>query len=123
VGTFGGKSHAQGGTRGVFEDGTQIEVEAGENFYVLNKNASRHIGALSKINTNFGGIPLMAAGGSVSFSGNVSAANLTNDLDRQFQQQNHFMNLIKMLPAPVVAVQDINYAQGQQATIESNATW
>jgi hypothetical protein len=55
MGTFGGSSHASGGTKGVFSDGTRIEVERDENFYVLKKDASDRINALSAINESFGG--------------------------------------------------------------------
>lgn len=54
-GTFGGRSHAAGGTRGVFSDGTRIEVEKDENFYVMKRDASAHINALSSVNERFGG--------------------------------------------------------------------
>lgn len=76
VGTFGGRSHSQGGTRGVFDDGTQIEVEKDENFYILNKNSSRAIRSLSAFNQAGGGVPLMRNGGSVYFqNGGVADIN------------------------------------------------
>lgn len=76
LGTFGGRSHSQGGTRGIFEDGTEIEVEKGENFYILNKNSSRAIRSLSAFNQMGGGVPLMRRGGSVYFqNGGVADIN------------------------------------------------
>jgi hypothetical protein len=53
-----GKRHSQGGIKGVFSDGTQIEVEDGENLYVLNRAASHEINRLSAINQKHGGKPL-----------------------------------------------------------------
>lgn len=53
-----GKRHSQGGIKGVFSDGTEIEVEDGENLYVLNRAASHEINRLSAINQKHGGKPL-----------------------------------------------------------------
>lgn len=76
LGTFGGRPHSQGGTRGIFEDGTEIEVEKGENFYILNKNSSSAIRSLSAFNQMGGGVPLMRQGGSVYFqNGGVADIN------------------------------------------------
>ena len=121
-GTFGGSSHANGGTRGVFSDGTQIEVERDENFYILNKNASRHINGLSNLNQQFGGIPLMANGGAVTSSG-IMASSITNGVDANLNAQNQMMRMIEMMPKPVVVVQDINDAQGNLATVENRANF
>ena len=121
-GTFGGSSHANGGTRGVFSDGTQIEVERDENFYILNKNASRHINGLSNLNQQFGGIPLMANGGAVTSSG-IMATSIANGVDANLNAQNQMMRMIEMMPKPVVVVQDINDAQGNLATVENRANF
>ena len=121
-GTFGGSSHANGGTKGVFSDGTQIEVEKDENFYILNKNASRHINGLSNLNQQFGGIPLMANGGAVTSSG-IMASNITNGVDANLNAQNQLLRMIEMMPKPVVIVQDINDAQGNLASVENRANF
>lgn len=121
-GTFGGNSHANGGTKGYFSDGTQIEVEKDENFYILNKNASRHINGLSNLNQQFGGIPLMANGGAVTSSG-IMATSITNEVDANLNAQNQMMRMIEMMPKPVVIVQDINDAQGNLATVENRANF
>jgi len=121
-GTFGGSSHANGGTTGVFSDGTQIEVEKDENFYILNKNASRHINGLSNLNQQFGGIPLMANGGAVTSSG-IMANNITNGVDANLNAQNQLLRMIEMMPKPVVIVQDINDAQGNLASVENKANF
>ena len=121
-GVFGGNSHSNGGTKGVFSDGTQIEVERDENFYILNKNASRHINGLSNLNQQFGGIPLMANGGAVTSSG-IMASSITNGVDANLNAQNQMMRMIEMMPKPVVVVQDINDAQGNLATVENRANF
>ena len=121
-GVFGGNSHANGGTKGVFSDGTQIEVERDENFYILNKNASRHINGLSNLNQQFGGIPLMGNGGAVTSSG-IMASSITNSVDSSLNAQNQMMRMIEMMPKPVVIVQDINDAQGNLATVENRANF
>jgi hypothetical protein len=121
-GVFGGNSHANGGTTGVFSDGTQIEVEKDENFYILNKNASRHINGLSNLNQQFGGIPLMGNGGAVTSSG-IMATSITNSVDSSLNAQNQMMRMIEMMPKPVVIVQDINDAQGNLATVENRANF
>ena len=54
-GVFGGLPHSMGGTKGSFSDGTNVEVERGERFFVLKKDASAQINALSDINQRFGG--------------------------------------------------------------------
>jgi hypothetical protein len=121
-GVFGGNSHANGGTKGVFSDGTQIEVERDENFYILNKNASRHINGLSNLNQQFGGIPLMGNGGAVTSSG-IMANSITNGVDANLNAQNQMMRMIEMMPKPVVIVQDINDAQGNLASVENRANF
>lgn len=63
VGVFGGKPHSQGGTRGYFDDGTQIEVERDETFAIVNKNARGLLAFLSSANQATGGLPFFADGG------------------------------------------------------------
>lgn len=65
-GKFGGKPHSAGGTQGVFDDGTQVEVERGEVFAILNRKSSAMLEKLSALNV---------AGGGRSF-GNVGASNM-----------------------------------------------
>lgn len=54
-GRFGGRSHSQGGTRGRFDDGTNVEVEKDEVFIILNRRASKQINQLSEFNARHGG--------------------------------------------------------------------
>jgi len=121
-GVFGGKSHSNGGTKGMFEDGTQIEVEKDESFFILNKRATPLISQLSNINQSTGGVPLMAKGGVMKFAnGGVIANSMTNSLDNAFTQQNAFLKAVKMMPNPVVSVREISSAQNNVAIIENRS--
>lgn len=122
-GVFGGKSHSNGGTKGTFEDGTQIEVEKDEAFFVLNRNATKQIGLLDRINRSTGGVPLMQNGGRVQFESGISAINTANQIDARNNSNNDIMNAIRMLPRPIVAVQDINEAQGNLTNIVDFASF
>lgn len=66
-GVFGGKSHAQGGTKGMFDDGTQVEVERDEIFVILNRRASSELRKLSAFNARHGG-RRFADGGLLDFT-------------------------------------------------------
>lgn len=55
-GTVGGNTHAFGGTKYYGDDGNVIEMERDENFYVLNRGASRAINSLSSLNEYYGGV-------------------------------------------------------------------
>lgn len=123
-GLFGGQSHANGGTKGYFEDGTQIEVEKDESFFILNKRATPLISQLSNINMATGGVPLMANGGTLKFAnGGAVASSLSNNLDNQLNAQNQLLRMIELMPKPIVIVQDINDAQGNLASVENRANF
>jgi hypothetical protein len=122
-GVFGGNSHANGGTKGYFSDGTQIEVEKDEAFFVLNKKATKKIGALSNLNQSTGGVPLMASGGSVDFNSGMSASVVASKVDNQSNTTNQLLSLIASMPSPIVAVQDINSAQGNLVNVVNFASF
>lgn len=111
-GVFGGKSHAEGGVRGVFEDGTQIEVEREEAFFVLNKKATPLIRQLSSINVATGGVPLMANGGTIEVSNRVQ-----NERERTMM----LSRIVKEIPTPIVLVEDINTAQDNVLKVKQGA--
>lgn len=73
-GTFGGRPHSKGGTKGYFEDGTRVEVEADEDFIILNKRASAERRRLSALNYQFGG-QRFETGGVVNFTPNLNTPN------------------------------------------------
>ena len=122
-GVFGGNSHANGGTKGVFSDGTKIEVEKDEAFFVLNKKATQKISALSNLNQSTGGVPLMANGGSVNFNSGMTASVVASNVDSQNNMTNQLLSLITNLPTPVVAVQDINNAQNSLMNVVNFASF
>jgi hypothetical protein len=66
-GVFGGRPHSQGGTKGRFSDGTNVEVEEDEVFIILNKRASKQIRQLSDFNYRHGGRKF-ETGGSLDFT-------------------------------------------------------
>ncbi|MGL4640605.1 MAG: hypothetical protein ACRCVX_12860, partial [Shewanella sp.] len=67
AGMFGGRYHTQGGTDGVFSDGTRVNVEKDEVFVILNRRASREIAGLSDLNYRTGG-RRFEQGGSLDFT-------------------------------------------------------
>lgn len=71
VGTFRGKRHTQGGIKGYFEDGTNVEVEDDEDFIILNRRASAEYRRLSNLNAQFGGRKF-EAGGSFAFTPQIA---------------------------------------------------
>jgi hypothetical protein len=54
-GVIGGRSHAHGGTQFVGSDGSRFEAERGEAMFVMKKDATAEIAALSAINEAHGG--------------------------------------------------------------------
>jgi len=104
-GTVGGNLHTQGGTKYYGDDGNVIEMERDENFYVLNRGASRAINSLSALNQHYGGVSFstprsgyFADGGMLSRSMNQKG--ITDDIMDVMVQT---MNNIR----PVVDVKDI----------------
>ena len=68
MGFFGGKPHSQGGTKGYFDDGTEIEVEKHEAFAVVNKRNAPLLRLLSSVNALGGnGVPFFQKGGAMRF--------------------------------------------------------
>ena len=124
TGVFGGEPHSNGGTKGVFSDGTQIEVEKGENFYILNKKSSEMISRLSSINQIGGGVPLMEKGGVLNFStGGVLASSVAGSIDNAFSLRNEMIEAFKFLPSPVVLVDDINTGQANKVFVSDRANF
>lgn len=123
-GTFGGRSHSSGGTRGVFEDGTQVEVEKDEKFIVINKNSSRMISALSNLNVRGGGVPFMQNGGVLKFaSGGSFASAVSQPTQDRIDFQIQMVQALKSLPPGRILVEDINSAQGNLASVVDRANY
>lgn len=70
-GYFGGRPHSQGGTKGRFSDGTEVEVEKDELFIIMNKRASAAIRNMSDFNYAHGGRKF-ETGGSLDFTPQIA---------------------------------------------------
>ena len=129
-GVFGGKSHAAGGNRGYFEDGTQIEVERDETFAIVNKNARGLLAQLSAVNAATGGVPFFARGG-VALNAPATTPRLTaGALAPAAPQQDNreLVDEIRALRGEVarsqrqlkayVLLTDLTQAQGDMAAVE-----
>jgi hypothetical protein len=123
-GLFGGKPHSQGGTKGYFDDGTQIEVEKDEMFFILNKNAKNKIGALDHLNQSTGGVPLMENGGVMKFAGGGSlVSQASQNGNNSFNQSQQLNAAVQNMPPVFVAVTDINTGQGNYANVVDRANF
>ena len=120
-GIFGGESHDNGGTKGWFSDGTQIEVEQGELFAVVNKTNTAMLSQLSALNSfggngvSFGSQKSYLADGGIAFTSSSTA------VENQNSSVEQIVNALQSMPTPVVAVQDINEIQTQTNRIEVRA--
>lgn len=124
AGFFGGKAHSQGGTKGYFEDGTQIEVEKDEAFFVVNKRNSGLINNLDALNQYGGnGDSFFARGGTKTFlqDGGIGLGSISSTVQEEETAVSSVVNAVSALPPPVVVVQDINQAQGTVAQVEDVA--
>lgn len=121
-GVFGGKSHSQGGNTGYFQDGTVVEVEAGELFAVVNKNSTGMINDLSNLNQLGGGVSF-GRGGTKSFlqDGGIAIDNVSSSIDNEIENNLQLVSAVESLPPPVVVVQDINEVQGETVAVEQRA--
>lgn len=96
-GTFGGRLHSEGGTKYYGEDGQIIEVERGENFYVLNRRASEKINRLSSLNVREGGVP---------WTRSTSYAALGGQIETQAAQR-AYVDVVTLQNAVVAGVSSI----------------
>jgi len=99
---IGGNRHSAGGTMFTGADGTQFEAEQGELIGVMNRNAARHFMAFNNTFPAGGtSVPNYFAGGGI-VSREIAQQTLnTDELAIKIAQAN------RMLPPPVVSVQDI----------------
>lgn len=106
-GTVRGNYHSSGGTKYYGEDGNVIEMEKDENFYVLNRGASRAINSLSSLNEYYGGVGFSNSVLSGHYAdGGLVARQLSQDVDISSQVAKGVADGIKDFKA-VVAVEDI----------------
>lgn len=123
-----GASHAAGGVTFTGSNGQQFEAEGGENMYILNRKASGAINALSALNMEYGGrsfgssgVYRYANGGKIDLgSGSTmtlpSNFSLSND---SLQKLAAIMyDSVASVPAPQVAVTDIDAGQQQYNSVQ-----
>lgn len=127
-----GPSHAAGGVTFTGSNGQQFEAEGGENIYILNRKASGAINALSALNMEYGGrsfgssgVYRYANGGKIDVGGGASMQlpsnfSLSND---SLQKLAAIMyDSVASVPAPRVAVTDIDEGQQQYNSVQVAAS-
>jgi len=85
-GIIGGKSHSQGGTRFVGSDGSRFVAEKGEAMFVLKKDATAEIAALSAINESYGGRSFSKQASHLAEGGKVDTTNVNQLVDEAMQR-------------------------------------
>jgi hypothetical protein len=108
---IGGKRHSAGGTKFWGEDGTRFEAEAGEGIGILNRNAFASFmdfnNSHSSGRSNGG---FFAGGGIITQGVRPETMNIDNVVDA-----------IASMPAPVVAVEEIQTVGNRYATVVNGA--
>lgn len=127
-----GASHAAGGVTFTGSNGQQFEAEGGENMYILNRKASGAINALSALNMEYGGrsfgssgVYRYANGGKIDVGGGTSMQlpsnfSLSNDSLRKLAAIMY--DSVASVPAPQVAVTDIDEGQQQYNSVQVAAS-
>lgn len=92
---FGGRSHSHGGNWLFGTDGSVLNVEKGESAYILNKEATSEIAALSSINESHGGASMLTKSNYLQAGGqaDLTEAGLTSSLIEALQALNLFVNV------------------------------
>lgn len=123
-----GPSHSAGGVTFTGSNGQQFEAEGGENIYILNRKASGAINALSALNMEYGGrsfgssgVYRYANGGKIDVGGGStmqlpSNFSLSNDSLRKLAAIMY--DSVASVPAPQVAVTDIDAGQQQYNSVQ-----
>lgn len=127
-----GPSHSAGGVTFTGSNGQQFEAEGGENMYILNRKASGAINALSALNMEYGGrsfgssgVYRYANGGKIDVGGGStmqlpSNFSLSNDSLRKLAAIMY--DSVASVPAPQVAVTDIDEGQQQYNSVQVAAS-
>lgn len=127
-----GPSHSAGGVTFTGSNGQQFEAEGGENMYILNRKASGAINALSALNMEYGGrsfgssgVYRYANGGKIDVGGGASMQlpsnfSLSNDSLRKLAAIMY--DSVASVPAPQVAVTDIDEGQQQYNSVQVAAS-
>jgi hypothetical protein len=108
---IGGQRHSAGGTKFYGEDGTMFEAERGEGIGILNRGA---YSAFMDFNNSFGsgksGNGMFAGGGII-----------TQGVKPETMDLNMIVGAIQQLPAPVVAVEEIQTVGQRYVSVKANA--
>lgn len=127
-----GPSHSAGGVTFTGSNGQQFEAEGGENMYILNRKASGAINALSALNMEYGGrsfgssgVYRYANGGKIDVGSGAnmqlpSNFSLSNDSLRKLAAIMY--DSVASVPAPRVAVTDIDEGQQQYNSVQVAAS-
>lgn len=127
-----GASHAAGGVTFTGSNGQQFEAEGGENMYILNRKASGAINALSALNMEYGGrsfgssgVYRYANGGKIDVGGGSTMqlpSNLSLSNDSLQKLAAIMYDSVASVPAPRVAVTDIDEGQQQYNSVQVAAS-
>lgn len=84
-GVIGGRPHSQGGTKFIGSDGSMFEAEKGEAMFVLKKDATAEIAALSAINESHGGRSFTKGSSHLQDGGEVSPIDIEKSVSSAMQ--------------------------------------
>lgn len=107
----GGKRHSAGGTKFYGEDGTVFEAEAGEGIGILNRNAFSSFMDFNNRNGNG-----RSSGGFFQGGGIITQGVKSNQMDAAT-----IIKAVRELPAPIVAVEEIQSVGNQYVNVKANA--
>lgn len=108
---IGGKRHSAGGTKFYGEDGTRFEAEAGEGIGILNRNAFASFMDFNNAHSSGSSSGGFFAGGGI----------ITQGVKPDSIDFNGIVEAISLLPAPVVAVEEIQSVGNRYASVKSGA--
>lgn len=108
---IGGKRHSAGGTKFYGEDGTTFEAERGEGIGILNRGA---YSAFMNFNNQFGS---GRSGGGMFEGGGI----ITQGVKPEALDLNMIVGAIQAIPAPVVAVEEIQTVGNRYINVKANA--
>jgi hypothetical protein len=110
---IGGKRHSAGGTKFWGEDGTSFEAEAGEGIGILNRRA---FGAFMDFNNNYNG-------GSSNRGFFAGGGIITQGVKPNTMDLSSITEAIASMPAPIVAVDEIQRVGNRYAKVQDNANF
>lgn len=108
---IGGKRHSGGGTKFYGEDGTMFEAERGEGIGVLNRSAfSSFMDFNNRFNGGSSNSGFMAGGGII-----------TQGVRPESQNLDFIVDAIASIPAPIVAVEEIQSVGNRYVSVKNGA--